>query len=217
MFTSCIHGMYVMNWFFVMLHQRIASLESENEKLKKSLKDCEEALAMANGETEKSNKVSREAKNRISELDARVKDLEGEVQAAGAKAAELELQLKKASELHAEAEKKMKEYQDKLAQIEQTNTKFEKDLEGVHTGLQEREMKLEDMSQNLVDKDGLLEKKEAKIADLSEKVRFCLCCKRTYHVKDIFELKGRLLRDVPTHVCPEDDAGVLTCVSLFSA
>lgn len=79
MFIFCIYGMYVMNWFFVMLYQRIVSLEFENEKFKKFLKDCEEVFVMVNGEIEKFNKVFCEVKNRIFELDVCVKDLEGEV------------------------------------------------------------------------------------------------------------------------------------------
>ena len=150
--------------------QKIKFLETENEKLKKSLKDCEEALHMANGETDKSNKVARDAKAKISEVEARVKELEGEVQAAGAKAADLELQLKEAEEKFAEAEKRMKEHQSKLGQVQQTNVKFEKDLEGVHTGLQDREMKMEDLKQALAEKQAELEKKEAQVADLTEKV-----------------------------------------------
>lgn len=67
----------------------------------------------------------------------------------------------------------------------------------------------------MVDKDGFFEKKEVKIVDFFEKVRFCFCCKRIYYVKDIFEFKGRLFCDVLMYVCLEDDVGVLICVFLF--
>jgi hypothetical protein len=42
-------------------------LKNENSKLRVQLKDCEEAFQFANHETEKSNKVAREAKQKLQE------------------------------------------------------------------------------------------------------------------------------------------------------
>jgi hypothetical protein len=151
--------------------QRIAYLEAEVDKLQRTLKDCEEALSMANNETDKSNRVARDAKAKVAELEARVQDLEGEVQAAGAKAAELEMKLKKADEKYAEVEMEMKQYKSKVGQVQQTNVKYEKDLEGVQAGLQDRDMKVGDLRSELTDKDALLGEKESTIGDLSDKVR----------------------------------------------
>jgi chromosome segregation ATPase len=58
------------------------------------LKDCEAALEMANNETDKANKVARDAKAKVVELDARVYQIEGELKDALDRAAGLESELK---------------------------------------------------------------------------------------------------------------------------
>lgn len=94
--------------------QRVSFLESENAKLQKSLEHCEEALEIANQETDKANKSSREAQSKIAEL-------ESSLQAAGSRAADLEIQLKNAEEKLAEVEEKIRTYQGKLNETKQTN------------------------------------------------------------------------------------------------
>jgi chromosome segregation ATPase len=68
--------------------------ESEVERLSKVLKDCEATLEMANNEIDKANKVARDAKAKVVELDACVYQIEGELKDAMDKAAALESELK---------------------------------------------------------------------------------------------------------------------------
>lgn len=59
-----------------------------------TLKDCEAALEMANNETDKANKVARDAKAKVVELDARVYQIEGELKSAMDRAAGFERELR---------------------------------------------------------------------------------------------------------------------------
>ncbi len=140
--------------------QRISFLETENEKLKKSLKDCEKALDMANNETTKSNEVARDAKAKIAKQERTIQELKKD----------LERKLKEAHEKYTAAEEKVKSLQDELRDLQVTNAKFEKDLIGVHAGLQDREMRIEDKHTELAAKDAAIENKERMVEELSDKV-----------------------------------------------
>lgn len=83
--------------------QRVKYLESEVDGLRKKLKDCEHALQMANNETDKANQVARDAKAKVVELDARIYQIEGELQAANNRAAGLESELRKYRAKYSEA------------------------------------------------------------------------------------------------------------------
>lgn len=97
------------NWYSVHREQRIAYLESEVDRLSKTLKDCEAALEMANNETDKANKVARDAKAKVVELDARIYQLEGEFKGALDRASALESELNTYRAKYSEAKSTLSE------------------------------------------------------------------------------------------------------------
>jgi predicted nucleic acid-binding Zn-ribbon protein len=142
------------------LLQEIRFLKNENSKLRVQLKDCEEAFQLANHETEKSNKVAREAKQKLHDLEKENADLKESVQAAGAKAADLELRLK-----DAEA---------KLKSDENSKAALNADLDRLKATIHDRELKLRSLEEEIANKekslkDKLVEKNIA-VEELSSKV-----------------------------------------------
>lgn len=94
-----------------MLHheQRIHYLESEVDRLTRTLKDCEGALDIANSQTEKANKVARDAKAKVVELDARVYQIEGELKDALERASGFESELRTYRAKYSEAKSTISE------------------------------------------------------------------------------------------------------------
>lgn len=89
--------------------QRIHFLESEVDRLARTLKDCEGALDIANSQTEKANKVARDAKAKVVELDARVYQIEGELKEALERASGFEKELRTYRAKYSEAKSTISE------------------------------------------------------------------------------------------------------------
>lgn len=150
--------------------EEIRFLKNENSKLRVQLKDCEEAFQLANHETEKSNKVGRERKQKIEVLEKENEELKKNVQAVGEKVAKLELKLRDSEDRNKSV---IKELEAKVKRDEQSKAALSGDIDRLKPTIHDREVQLRSLDEEIATKEKTLKRrlleKNIAVEELSSK------------------------------------------------